>query len=278
METEVSLIIVLYKPKPEDCQHVKHLASIYGGCIADNSPEPTFEGDMVGKMSYLWMDGNKGIAAAQNRAFEQLKDKTAYVVFLDQDSRVGDDYPVQITSALKRIENKGIGILGPTLVNVDSGEAYVHSLSAGAGEDYSFAREVISSGICIRADLFRKIGMNDDRLFIDYVDFDMCWRASAVGYRSAVSTTINIRHKVGNRCITIGPYRDIISSSNRYFYQYRNMLWLLRRSYVPRMWKVKTTIKSFIRFTYLPFVGLSASACALKGVKAGLRSAPDKTA
>lgn len=278
METEVSLIIVLYKPKPEDCQHVKLLASIYGGCIADNSPEPVFEGDKVGKMTYLWMQGNKGIAAAQNRAFEQLDGDTPYVVFLDQDSRVGEDYPLTITSALKSLETKGIGILGPTLVNVENGEAYVHSLGANAGEGYACARELISSGVCIRCDVFRKIGMNDDRLFIDYVDFDMCWRASAAGYQSAVSTMITIRHKVGNRCIAIGPYRDIISSSNRYFYQYRNMLWLLRRNYVPRMWKVKTTIKSFIRLAYLPFVGLSASACALKGIKAGLSAPSNKTA
>lgn len=270
MEIDVSLIIVLYKPTAKDCQQVSHLADMYSGCIADNSPEPVFQGAMVGKMNYVWMQDNKGIAAAQNRAFEHISKDAPYVVFLDQDSRVGDDYPQLMAEALHGMENKGVGILGPMLVNADSGELYAQRLSDNADESAAYTRELISSGVCIKSTLFREIGMNDERLFIDYVDFDMCWRAAALGYRSAVSTKMKISHKVGRRCITIGPYRDIVSSPPRYYYQYRNMLWLLRRSYVPRTWKVKTTVKSTIRLVYLPFIGIRAFGFAMRGIIGGI--------
>ena len=97
------------------------------------------------------------------------------------------------------------------------------------------------------------VGLNEEQLFIDFVDSEWCWRAVAKGYRCCMTTNIVMTHHIGRRIITIGPIKDIISSPQRYFYQYRNYLWMLRRPYVPRQWKISVGVKSILRLFYFPF-------------------------
>ena len=95
----------------------------------------------------------------------------------------------------------------------------------------------------------------DDALFIDYVDFEYCWRAAHKGLISGITTAVNLPHKVGNNDLHFPHgYRVIISAPFRYYYQYRNHLWLCRRGYVPMQWKINTGIKQFLRIFYFPFM------------------------
>jgi rhamnosyltransferase len=66
----------------------------------------------------------------------------------------------------------------------------------------------------------------------------------------------------------------ILSSPGRYFYQFRNYLWLVRRKYVPLQWKIAMGIKYAARFIYFPLCIPSGVACwknMLKGIRAGFK-------
>lgn len=272
------IIVVFFNPTEEDIEYFRQLATQYQGICVDNSSIPTFQQDSIGKMLYLACNKNLGIAEAQNIGIRHLMGEEGIVVFLDQDSRFPLDYPLLIAKEFQKYtaQNIRLGIIGPTVVNIKDKQEYQsiihkhHTIADGL----VVQREIISSGACTSISVLKQIGLNDARLFIDYVDFDLCWRANANGYQCATTRSLRIMHQVGNKNIWIGKYLIIISSPFRYFYQYRNYLWLIRRNYVPLQWKIATGIKFIARLIYFPLLvkdGINCWKYMIKGIKSGIK-------
>lgn len=255
---DVAVIVVLFNPTDGDISNVTKLATHYHGVIVDNSMKPIRHEGTIGNMHYVCNGINRGIAYAQNIGIQILiKDGFKYLVFFDQDSRVNNDYPMKIAKTFIEIEKAycNLALLGPTVINKQSGQEYTSAIHKDNRKSSIFTqrRDVISSGCCISVEAMKNIGINDDSLFIDYVDFEWCWRAVAKGYVCGITSLLTIKHKVGQNELHIGKYQVIISKPFRYFYQYRNYLWLLRRLYVPLQWKIATGIKLLLRIFYFPF-------------------------
>ena len=259
--SNIAVIIVLYHPSAEDMQFVTHLGELYHTITVDNTKD------------------NKGIAEAQNQGLRILisqKDIT-HVVFLDQDSRLSDDYPLAIAREFERIaQNRQLAFLGPSVINETNNQEYKSVIHHDQLETDGIIlrREVISSGGCTSMNCLKSIGLNDARLFIDYVDFEWCWRANSLGYVCGITPRLSIRHKVGRKSVSIFGYIVIISAPYRYFHQFRNYLWLLRRNYVPLQWKIATGIKSIARLIYFPLLvpsGMESWKYMVKGILAGLK-------
>ena len=275
-----ALIIVLYHPTSDDVEQVRRLAGQWPGCIVDNSEEPCFGTPEVGRMQYVCNGQNEGIAAAQAVGIRKMKERKdiSHLVFLDQDTRIPTDYPQLIADEYERIKTstKQLALLGPTLRNLRSGEEYrsvVHRDHPTA-DDFIPRRDVISTGCCIGIDVLNDVGEPEKALFIDYVDFEWCWRAEAKHYVCGITPHITIGHQVGQRELKIGSYRVIISRPGRYYYQYRNYLWLLQRRYVPLQWKVATGIKQLARLVYFPLLVRDGGRCwtyMWRGIRDGLR-------
>ena len=274
----IALIIVLYNPTKEQLFRVRQLGSSYRGVIVDNSPIRNFP-NAIGNMSYLFNDGqNLGIAEAQNRGLRlALEREYDYFVFLDQDSRVEDDYPCNIVAEYLRVkqEKPRLAILGPLTFHQDSGEEYksvFHSDKYGCA-DFIIRREIISSGSCISRNVISEVGLLESGLFIDYVDFEWCWRAESKGFICGLTPKVRMEHKVGQRELKIGKYEIIISAPFRYYYQNRNLLWLLRRAYVPIGWKFTMVVKTILRLIYFPLFikgGFDCWKYMIKGIKEGM--------
>jgi rhamnosyltransferase len=166
-------------------------------------------------------------------------------------------------------------MLGPSVENFETGEEYKSVIHKEQVTDIGFIprREIISSGSCTTIECLKEVGLNDGRLFIDYVDFEWCWRANSKGYVCGITSNLSISHHVGQKTINLFGYLIIISAPGRYFYQFRNYLWLIRRNYVPLQWKIAMGIKSVARLIYFPLCIPSGVACwknMLKGIRAGL--------
>ena len=225
------------------------------------------------------MGGNKGIAEAQNVGINFITShiNAKYIVFFDQDSIVDNNYTNAICSEFERVSKNrsNLAILGPTVIRKDDGTVYAPFIRKETKDSYGFTvrREIISSGSCIPTSIIHAVGCNNPKLFIDYVDFDWCWRANSQGYICGITSKVKIYHKVGKHELHIGRYRVIISSPKRYFYSYRNYLWLCRKKYVPRDWKIKTGIKALARLFYFPLLvrnGIEIWKYMIKGVWEGL--------
>jgi len=276
----IAVIIVLYNPSESDIDNVRDIAGKNFGVIIDNSCTPFTEKSIVGNMKYICNRKNMGIAEAQNIAIREILKSGRYthIVFLDQDSRVPQTY---IADILREFKNTNqyikLAIIGPTVINVVTGKedrSVIHKYQIN-DKGFSERRQIISSGSCVSTEALEKIGFMDGRLFIDYVDFEWCWRASAKGYKCGISKNVCINHKVGTKDLPLGKYKIIVSSPFRYFYQYRNFLWLMGRGYVPIQWKLATGIKMIMRFIYFPFFVENGTVCwkyMCNGIMAGLKS------
>lgn len=272
----VSIVIVLYNPSKEDINNIRNLANYYSGTIVDNSTV-SHDIDSIGMMTYITNGRNLGIAQAQNIGIKHIMSQQAsqYIVFIDQDSRFPIDYPKRISYEYQQLENKKIAILGPTVFNKDKNNEYKSIIHKYKTESNGFCERnhIISSGSCISIKSLQEIGLLDSNLFIDFVDFEWCWRAKAKGYKCGITDRLSIYHKVGKRELNFGKYKVIVSAPQRYFYQYRNYLWLIRRKYVPLQWKIATGIKFMLRLVYFPLCVKGGFACwreMIKGIKAGI--------
>ena len=95
----------------------------------------------------------------------------------------------------------------------------------------------------------QSIGLTLPTLFIDFVDFELCWRATC-----GITQNIQMNHQVGGKSITIGSYKILVWTPFRYYFQARNFIWLITVNYVPIKWKLATGIKFIARIVYLPYM------------------------
>jgi rhamnosyltransferase len=272
----IAIIIVFYHPSQEDISSAIELSKYYNGIIVDNSETECLPAK-INKMTYLCFQHNYGIAKAQNIGIQSIQD-FQYIVFLDQDSRINKDFPIDIINEYIEIQKKyNLAFLGPTIINKDNGEEYksvIHKKKY-IGDKFILRKNIISSGCCISREALKVIGLADESLFIDNVDNEWCWRAYQHGYICGLTEKIKLQHKIGNKYISIWAFKDIISSPFRYYYQYRNYLWLSRRKYVPLQWKILIGIKNFIRLIYFPICIKDFHSYYIKmlmGIKDGLKS------
>ncbi len=280
MDDKTFIIIVFYNPTEEDIKHAQMLSERYDGVVVDNSSSPSCDSSMFSRFKYIANNKNLGIAEAQNKGIaEALKNSgTQFVVFIDQDSRLAPDYPEKIADEFADISktHMKLALLGPTIINNETNEAYQSVFHPdNSNERFTRRREIISSGSCMSHEAIEKVGVNNSRMFIDYVDFDWCWRANAMGYECGTTKALSINHKVGRGELHFGKINVSISAPFRYYYQYRNYQWLLRRSYVPGDWKLRMGIKQTLRFCYFPFLVKDGCKCwkyMAKGIWDGVRS------
>ena len=267
---------MLYNPDTNDIDNVRRIAQYNVGFVVDNSLIPFMDGETIGNMSYICNKANIGIAKAQNIALREiLKGDYEYVVFLDQDTRVAVDYPLQIAMEFSRIDNGRLAVLGPQVVNAVTGGQYASAIHKYeiSENGFSLRKHIISSGSCMSINALKDVGLMWGELFIDYVDFEWCWRAASKGYQCGVTSHLQISHHVGQRELSIGKYKVIISAQQRYFYQYRNFIWLIQKKYVPLQWKCATCVKFLLRLVYFPILvngGLKYWNNMIKGLEAGI--------
>ena len=164
---------------------------------------------------------------------------------------------MNLSSGIQFLKKKGIKVacLGPDIFNKNTNETYKPLLNKGIelNEDFVEKDVLISSGKLILADAVKEIGMMDESLFIDLVDFEWCWRAKKYGYRVFSSKRARMGHMVGQKNVKIlKVYTLLIPSPIRHYYQFRNTLFLLKRDYVPNYWKIKALVERGIEFFLYP--------------------------
>jgi rhamnosyltransferase len=114
-----------------------------------------------------------------------------------------------------------------------------------------------------------------EQLFIDMVDHEWCWRMQQYGYQLFQSNSAILPHQVGSKTIKVFGVPFLISAPNRYFFQYRNILWLCKLPYMPTSWKLKTIVRRLFELFFVPWWTnrpLQTLQYILKGINVGLKT------
>lgn len=184
---------------------------------------------IVGESHLIRLGSNLGIGTAQNVGFIcAIERGYRWVLLLDQDSILPFNL-VSSTIATKEFNDSNTGIIGvPFSKNESSNQGLVK-------KDF-----VIASGSLINVSAWRKVGRFDDKLFIDYVDFDFDARLKSAGFECYENTDLMMEHQLGvtiiapifGRLMHLKKFHGEFSdhSPQRLFYYYKNSI-IVRKRY-----------------------------------------------
>lgn len=253
---KIGVIIVLYNTT----FLTSKLESQFGNItfiIIDNTPNQNLNINRT-NLIYHPMMRNAGIAAAQNKGIEiATTENCTHVVFLDQDSELQPNFITDICTEYARINTfcPNLFILGSTIFNGRTSEEYKSKIHKDKSiyHDFIPRRDIISSGSCASIETIKQVGPLDESLFIDYVDLEWGWRGANMGLISGITPRVKLTHFIGKTEYNFFKLLVIVSSPVRYYYQTRNYIKLIKRSYVPFKWKINIGIKKILFLMTYPF-------------------------
>lgn len=202
---KIAGVVVLYNPdenvKKNIDSYINNLDILY---VVDNSPEPNdnakyYKGK---KIKYISNHGNKGIAYALNvGAKEAIKEKSEWLLTMDQDSSFKDDSLSKMIGFLKELKTNNIMSSALNLKYDNLGvisalqRTRLNKDEKLKGIDYPLV--VMTSGNIINLDTYKKVGGFKDWLFIDAVDFEFCLNIKKHKYDIIQYNEAELNHNLG---------------------------------------------------------------------------------
>jgi rhamnosyltransferase len=208
-----------------------------------------------GRFHLIENDENLGIAAALNQGALWAKDNHfAWILFLDQDSKLTEDFVMHMLRDWNsHPERARLAAIHPRYVDPGTGiEPSVRRANDG-GPIVS-----MTSGSLMPTWIFDKIGWFASEYFIDCVDFEYCFRIRAAGYLIAESRKAVLLHASGyaERSFRfLGfTFRPTHYSAMRRYYMSRNRIALYRKYFRIFPYWVLQAVYDGIRETIKCFV------------------------
>ena len=218
-------------------------------------------------------DCNRGIAAALNTGVREARRADpglTHVLTLDQDSVLPDGLVAGLVAAENAALDAGVpvGMTAPGTV-----ATVTRRLTAG-GAVFARGGEPIQSGLLVPVTTLDHVGGFDESLVIDGVDSDFWLRALDAGLVAVVAPGTTLEHRLGHP-VTLPRGRElpiVVASEFRYFYQWRNLVRLVRR-HGPRhpRWAIGAVVRA-LRHLVLVTLLASGRAGRLRRAAAGLRA------
>lgn len=226
--------------------------------IDNDAAQSSLSALCVDRALYVPMTWNQGTAAAMNCAWQMaLKGGAEFLVCFDQDSMVSDTLIANLHARWKTLRSDGDrpGAVGPAWKDPRTGRVLKALRPAGwrrhrISADAAISIEVdhlITSGCLVHRDTWLTSGPYDEGLFLDYVDIEWSLRARNCGYRFYVTRDAQMRHKIGDRVISIFGRSLWIHQPQRQYLLVRNHLLLWRRPYIRLSWKCRDAIQVAIK-------------------------------
>ncbi|WP_201319170.1 MULTISPECIES: glycosyltransferase [unclassified Paenibacillus] len=215
---------------------------------------------------------NEGIAKAFNQAVDYAWEKGfKWLLTLDQDTTV----PSNIIDAFNKYTQNGenTAIICPYLI--DTNITSFNNYEKMGLKSYEFIDNCISSGSYINLRICNEVGKFDEKMFIDWVDFEYCERVRRNNSTILRINTVYILHQVGKaKKIKFFNREEVIYNHNpiRKYYYYRNRVYFARK-YKIKIWKNYKYYRNLLKNFILILKEENAAKkiiSALKGIKDGL--------
>ena len=246
-DNKVAIIVVTYNPDILVLQNniATYMQQANLTLLVDNSDDNSIRSniskfaDSLSNVKLIQLPENTGIANAQNVGIEFLiVHGFEYYIEIDQDTQLPEDYVASMIESFVLLSNDGhkIGGIGPIAISKETGEPY-HRRTKNIG--IIEVPQTLSSGFFSSIEVCKQVGSKNNDFFIDYVDWEWCWRARRLGYNIYVNTDINITHMLGDGHKQFLFFKIGISSPIREYYTYRNSLYLIFGNIAPASWKIK---------------------------------------
>ena len=169
---------------------------------------------------------NTGVSGALGALLDAVG-ADEWLLTLDQDSRLTEGFVDHLVDS-PAAADRAVAVVGPLVRDEKTGDVLQGDPTAAA---WYAVPGVITSGSLCRTSALREVGGARADLFIDYVDWDLCLRLRAAGWRVAVEPAALMLHSLGRtrtHRVAGAAIRTSHHSADRQYYKYRNFLLLAR--------------------------------------------------
>jgi rhamnosyltransferase len=202
--SKICAIIVTYNPQKGFFDKLAYTSSLVNKVlIADNSTQDDLQKkvlELKNKYKNIEVISNKdnlGIASALNQGVNYaIENNYDWVLTLDQDSfyesnpipemfKVYDEYSQKdkVFMLSSSFYNPGLKMMQTKII---------------PGKNYKELEVTMTSGNLVKVDIFKKLGLFDESLFIYHVDNDFCLKCSNSGYKILEVYKAILMHSEGN--------------------------------------------------------------------------------
>lgn len=178
---------------------------------------------------------NVGMANALNLSFN-LADQAGFshLVSFDQDSNLNTETLNTLIDDFNHLERAGekVAAVGPRFYDPRANDAEASQshaeMSGASGLEREARPYIITSGCLASVAAWRESAGFDEKLFIDLVDIEWCWRLATLHYKVFVSKDAVMAHRLSNGMkVVFKTLRFNTYGYVRRFYMARNSCYLL---------------------------------------------------
>lgn len=210
---------------------------------------------------------NEGIAKALNQIMVELdKQGMIWGLTLDQDSICPNNI---IQTYKKYMDMDNLGIICPMIC--DRNNQYVKEETKGI----EVIEQAITSGALTNIDAWKQVGGFDEKMFIDFVDFEFCMKLTKNQYKIVRANKVQLSHQLGNLRIYKFLGREIQvtnHSSTRCRYYIQNVIYCYRKhpDKMPIMKMIRIIFEKFIKVIVFEKSKLKKMSSMFNGIKEGI--------
>lgn len=235
---QIAGAVILYYPNEEEIirnikSYIHYLSTLI---VFDNS---NCSREFIGKIEaisskivFVTNNTNEGIAKPLNRALELLN--TEWILTMDQDSYFEPTHATAYFESFIRLfsQSEVVAIVCPN--------HSVQNTKVIISDEYKEVVHAITSGSIINTEICRQLKGFEEKLFIDDVDFEYCYRCVIAGYRIVQFSNIYLNHSLGIQ--REAGYFSVFKKSGRsihspfrIYYMVRNFFYVstIYRTYLP---------------------------------------------
>lgn len=231
--------------------------------LLDNTPEnPCNERfSHIKNAEYISFEKNLGLSSAFNKALKEITFLTEadFILFFDQDSCITKNFIQNLVNGFQELsKTQRIGLLGP--VYFDSTKKKYGGITKHCekiSQGFFLTTEIITSGMITTYKILENVGFWDEGIFLDYADFELCWKMIQNGFEIFITENALLNHSLGSGFLNVNLiFKKLCLSYSpplREYYQTREAVKFLKRDYVPKNWRKNFLFNLTIRILIFIF-------------------------
>ena len=190
----IGSVVVLYNPTKEEVRNINtYLSNVDYAVVVDNSNvnnEVLVKSILLeqNKIQYYSREKNLGLCKALNIGVNMLKTKGCkWALLFDADSKLGADIISIYQEAIKKYQGQPVALFAP-----------VHVFDRSRNKPYHGYKRIdwsMTSGWCVNIDIFEKQNGFFEKLFVDGLDMDYCFKSYENGYEVIECGEAVINHR-----------------------------------------------------------------------------------
>jgi rhamnosyltransferase len=227
---------------------------------------------------------NMGLGHAQNQGIKYAMENGAtHILLLDHDSVLDNGFTQHLLNAEVALKANGVqvGAVGPIYYNKKTKERYPATKFVGPflkkvkSKDNSIeASYLIAAGCLIPVSVLNVVGEMDETLFISGIDVEWSFRAQKYGFKIFVIPSAQMNHIIGDKRLSIGVRKISLHSPQRCYFNYKSLIYIIRKKYIPTGYKIREITFSVFRIVIFFLISrqrFDYVKCCIKGICDGVK-------